>query len=108
MVERIREIKITVRVDTNQNTYEKVFDRISEAEEYLDVMLEDDSAEGLRNLHGGVAPAKPRFEVSELHFHPGVFQVYDNSHSHMLMRGTEAECLSYADSLNNHNLKKEG
>lgn len=35
MVERVREVKITVYVDTNKDTYEAVFDDLEEARDYL-------------------------------------------------------------------------
>ncbi len=35
MVEYIREVKITVYVDTNKSTYQKTFNSIEEAVEYL-------------------------------------------------------------------------
>lgn len=41
MVERMREVKITVMIDTNKATYEKEFDSIEEAKEYLESILEE-------------------------------------------------------------------
>lgn len=41
MVEYIRNIKITVYVDTNKATYEKEFTDIDEAKEYLENILEN-------------------------------------------------------------------
>jgi rhamnose utilization protein RhaD (predicted bifunctional aldolase and dehydrogenase) len=40
-MERLREIKITVFVETNKETYEKTFENIEDAKEYLEMVLED-------------------------------------------------------------------
>jgi hypothetical protein len=40
-MERLREIKITVYVDTNEKTYERTFENIEDAKEYLEMVLED-------------------------------------------------------------------
>lgn len=40
-MERLREIKITVFVETNKETYEKTFENIGDAQEYLEIVLED-------------------------------------------------------------------
>ena len=41
MVERVREVKITVYVDTNKDTYEAVFDDVEEARDYLEGLCSD-------------------------------------------------------------------
>lgn len=38
-MERVREVKISVYVDTNKSTYEKEFDTIEEARTYLKELL---------------------------------------------------------------------
>ena len=40
-MERLREVKITVYIDTNQHTWEQVFEDIEDAKEWLEMMLED-------------------------------------------------------------------
>jgi rhamnose utilization protein RhaD (predicted bifunctional aldolase and dehydrogenase) len=40
-MERLRKIKITVYVDTNKETYERMFENIEDAKEYLEMVLED-------------------------------------------------------------------
>ena len=41
MVERVREVKITIYVDTNKATYEEVFDDLEEAQDYLNGLYSD-------------------------------------------------------------------
>jgi hypothetical protein len=41
MGEYIRAVKITIYVDTNKATYEKEFDDITEASEYLEEILSE-------------------------------------------------------------------
>ena len=41
MVERLREVKITIYVDTNKATYEEVFDDLEEARDYLNGLCND-------------------------------------------------------------------
>lgn len=54
-----------------------------------------------------VESTTPRFTVDKVNFESAsAFMVYDNEHNLTLMRDTEEECKKYADSLNNHNLKK--
>ncbi len=102
MVERFRSIRITVNVETSHTGYTRDFDNIADAGAYLESIV------GGMVPRDEAKPAKPRFGVSKLSFHPTDFQVFDMRYSRSLLRGTEAECLSYAESLNNHNLKKEG
>lgn len=41
MVERVREVNITIYVDTNKVTYEAVFDDVEEARDYLEALCSD-------------------------------------------------------------------